>query len=294
MQKSMTQTTMILDCNFIRSTDAAAIMGVDPDRSLIDLFVEAKIGTKVIKKTDTSDWQNLRNEAIREVSEKIGAAYSSKKIKHKDHEFIEASIDGIDEEHGSIIMIRFLGKENHDDASNGIISEKYKAIIQHNLMVTQQKVAYFISINSSQIENDKIVPVEVKADIEYQRALLKKEIEWFEAVKSDICPIDNKYLKLAETYRQAKIKSNEAEKEVEAARKTILENIRVEAGAKSIDLGLVKVTTISKNGNVDYDALLKAHGIDESEKDRFRKKPTEITSVTLTTPSRESVLTKYL
>lgn len=290
----MTQTAMILDYNYIRSSDAAIIMGVDPEKTLIDLFVENKTQAEITKKTDTNEWQNLRSEAIREASAKIGAAYSSKKIRHKDHAFIEAHLDGIDEAHGSIIMIRFLGKENHDDASNGKIAEKYKAIIQHNLMVAQQKVAYFISINGSQVDKDKIASVRIEADIQYQQELLKKEIEWFETLESDTCPIDKKYLKLAEAYRQAKIKQEEAKNEVDAARKSILDSIGVESGAKSIDLGLVKITTTSKKGNVDYDALLKAHGLDKSEKERYRESPTEITSVTLTSPSRLSVLTEYL
>src|SRR5689334_6309347 len=123
--------------NKIGASDAPVIMGVSPWKTPFQLW-EEKLGIGKEKETTASMRRgiDMEEEARQKFEELTGHIVFPKVMFHPDYEYLMASLDGIDMDHKVAVEIKCPGREDHECAMDGVVPEKYKPQLQHQLEVT--------------------------------------------------------------------------------------------------------------------------------------------------------------
>lgn len=104
-----------------------------------------------------------------------GASFEKAYISDEDHEWMIASLDGIDYSRGQILEIKVPGKKTLDDARNGKIPRHYFAQIQWQMLVAKNRFhAIYLCFDPKTLE---IITIQIFPDLAYQE-------EMFQAAKA--------------------------------------------------------------------------------------------------------------
>ncbi len=174
--------------NHIGASDAPVVMGVSPFKSRKQLWKEKVFGVQQ-KANGAMLYGKMKEEEAREAFEReTGFLVFPKVLEHPEHDWISASLDGLDVEEKFLVEIK-CPRSNIDqfvDAGNMVhtVPEKYFPQIQHQLFVTGLDLAYYYTYYG----NGHGTIAQVRRDDKYIDLLLEKEKEFWEYVQTFIPP----------------------------------------------------------------------------------------------------------
>jgi putative phage-type endonuclease len=189
-----------------------------------------------------------------------------------DFPFMRCSLDGLDGD--QIIEIKTAGKADHAGVKQGIVPKKYRAQIQHCLMVSGAKRCIYLSYNdpewnkSVNIENLAIISVE--PDPEYQAQILAAcDQFWNQHVMKKKPPTlsqdDYAMLKgqarLLNKWKKLKIQADAIDEQLEAARQAVIDEAAKQGHGRYLSNG-VRIRQESRVGNVNYKSIPELKGVD--------------------------------
>jgi len=263
------------------ASDAPVVMSVSPFKTRHQLWLE-KTGQKVDEPTNTYILEkgHAMEPKARAMYEIIDDAdYPPVNVEHQDYNFVRASLDGYNAEKSQILEIKYVGKEDHENAAKGIVPEKYYWQLQHQLFATGAKLVKYVSFDGSTIE-----VVNVPPNPKDQTKLFKQLLLFWELVKTGEEPelTDKDYVVvkdelLSERFREweaAKDALKSAEELVKHCQELILENPLVKD--RSISCGDFRVKSVVRKGNVNYKIIPQLKGLDLEE---YRGKPSKYQTI---------------
>lgn len=247
----------------IGASDAPIIMGVSPWKTPFQLYEE-----KVFRKTsETTDAMRkgliLEVEARKRLEILFSIEFNPVVCFHSEFPFLIASLDGLSKDLKTIVEIKCPGKDDHHMAANGKIPDHYYPQLQHQMMVTGHDINFYYSFDG---EDGFIVPC--KRNNEYINELMRKEIEFYEFLKSKTPPPlsdrdcikreDDEWKRLVKQYQNARYALNQAEKDERDARDALI----ALANEKNTEGCGIKLLKITRKGNIDYSLIPELMGID--------------------------------
>lgn len=218
---------------------------------------------------------------------------------HPEYPFLIVSLDGCNREQGRGAEIKLLGKEDFRRlVVDREIPEKYVPQVHHQHMVGDLEVIDFIGYNEYV---DEIAIVEVPRDRKYERALLERELKFYELVQKQEPPeltardrleltskehvqLIRQFLKAADAVKraEAKLESTKAAEALAAAKKRYEELQALVQGLAEdhplVECEGVKITRFYTRGSVDWAKVPLPEGVDP---EKYRKKGRWATKVTL-------------
>lgn len=255
----------------IGASDAPVLVGVSPWKTPFELY-EEKMGWKTSPQNDAMKRGLLLEEQARDRLGKIfGFSFKPAVCLHKSIKWIMASLDAVNLEENIIIEIKSPGKKDHQLALDGKIPDHYYPQLQHQMLVTDLKSAFYYSF-----DGDDGVIVPVKRDDDYIIDLLEKEKKFYDCLLTGIAPAftsrdviereDAAFCEAASEWRLAKEALATAEKREERAREAL---IAITGNISAKGAG-TKVTKIVKKGAVQYETIPELEGVNL---DLYRKPP---------------------
>jgi putative phage-type endonuclease len=176
----------------IGSSDAGVLMGVNPYRSITELWLEKtkQVIRKPLDSVDTLRGKRLEDHALRLFIEKAGIEFSPMEVEHSKFSFVKASLDGGNWEHKRLVEIKCPREYNHEKTKRyEYIKPEYVAQMQHQFIATGFNAGHFLSyFDSEDGSGGDLVALEVFPDPIYMGELLDREIRFWECVSKNIQP----------------------------------------------------------------------------------------------------------
>lgn len=282
MDKSLIQGTpewLEMRRRHIGASDAAAIMGTSPWTSAYQLWQE-KLGLTPPKETNYAMQRGIELEPIaRAAYNKLTGNMASPKVVFNDERsYMMASLDGLSMDGQTIVEIKCPGKKDHDTAAQGLVPEKYKAQLQHQLACIGLDHLHYFSYSE-----DSCHLVEVVRDEEYIQSLLLAEDKFWQCIQSLSAPeltdrdcperLDEEFILIAEECKEVSIQLKFFKEKEDHLRKLLIAMANNQS-CRSSD------TTVRKSvrrGLVDYKSIPELQGVDL---ELYRKKPIETWKIT--------------
>ena len=165
-------------CKMITASDGPIIMQMSPFKTPDQLMNEK------VKRfaTVANHWMErgifLEPIALREFEKETGLIMFPCVGEHENG-WMGASFDGMTIEGDAIVEIKCPGKKDHFAALNGIIVDKYKAQLHHQMYVSGVQFMFYYSF-----DGEKGVIVEVKRDNDFIEIMLEKEFEFWQRLQN--------------------------------------------------------------------------------------------------------------
>lgn len=254
----------------IGGSDAPIIMGDSPYCTPYQLWLD-KLGLEEKKVNEWATSYGTRKEPI--VREMLKPLYSNNLkpmvIQDDINDWMIASFDAVDLEKKMFREIKCLGKEDHYLTYQGEIPSRYKAQLQHQMMVVNEGLIYYDSYNEDvEQHEEKLYGLHVEADLEYQEMLYKKEQEFMQCLRTLTPPpmMERDYVDmdspdwrlLCHQYRQVELQLKECERVKEELRKRIISS----AGGLNAKGEGMKVSKVVRRGSVEYGVIPELKGLD--------------------------------
>lgn len=258
--------------NHIGASDAPVIMGVSPWKTTYQLW-EEKCGLSGEQETTSAmKYGHDMEEPARQAYEKhTGNLVSPTVVFHPEKDYMMASLDGISFEGDISVEIKNVRDEDHKQAKNGKVPEKYFPQVQHQLACLGHDRLHYFSVNSGDC-----ALVEVKRDNEYIKKLYDLEEKFWDNVKNlrepeltekDYITIaDEQNITIAKELKAIQQQIKELEETAKKHKQTLIEA----SGGKNAKIGPVKLTKSIRKGTVDYGKIIELEGVDL---DQYRKEP---------------------
>jgi|WetSurMetagenome_2_1015567.scaffolds.fasta_scaffold204664_2 putative phage-type endonuclease len=239
----------------IGARDAMTVMGIDPWKSIYQLWLE-KCNLDVVGKNFTSRAAqrgiDLEPIALECFNRYIGCEYKPCIVESYKYPWMSASLDGIHRD--CIVEIKCPNIGDHLKALSGQVPEKYYPQLQHQLAVTGFEYAYYFSF-----DGEDGIYLKVDRDDEYIENLIAKEKEFWECVNNLVEPKD-KYIHreelewkhAVESYKKANALYEQANKERELARDTLIALAGDQTHCRGAGITLQKCM---RKGNLNLKAL---------------------------------------
>jgi putative phage-type endonuclease len=259
----------------VGASDAPVIMGVSPWKTAYQLW-EEKLGLREPQMESGAMRRGLdMEESARKAFEReTGIIVFPAVLFHREHEWMMASLDGIDIEHRNIVEIKCPGRQDHESAMDGVIPEKYWPQLQHQMEVCHLDEAFYFSYRE---DSCKILKAE--RDSGYIQELISKEKDFYKCLQDFEAPhlSDGDYVvRNDDIWRQAARKWAEVNILLEGLKdeedKLRKELIRM-AGKSHVRGAGIKVSRHIRIGAVNYGSIPELQGIDL---ERYRKQSSEI------------------
>lgn len=262
----------------IGSSDAPIIMGVSPWKTPFQLWLEKRgEAPKPAAKPHMQRGHELEEKARLAFEKATGVVIFPRVVQSTVHEWMIASLDGIDIDQAILVEIKCPGKVDQALAHEGKVPEKYYPQLQHQLAATDLDLGFYYSFDGSQG-----VLIEVKKDKAYIEQMLEKEAAFFQCVQSDTPPPltkrdylqreDHIWREKAEKWRQVQ----ENLKRFESEEKLLREELIELADSKNCEGGGIRMTLSMRKGAVDYKSIPLLQGIDLEP---YRKKSSTVWSI---------------
>lgn len=256
--------------NGIGASDSAAILGISPWKTELELYSE-KISGK----------QPAINPAMKRGSEREGEArewinyhwnqdFKPCVVQHYVYPWKFASLDGYCEENALVLEIKWANAAVHEMAKNKKVPDYYYAQIQSQLSCTGADSCLYLSC----FELFGIVDyevVEVTRDDAFIEKMIQKELVFITALREKNIELLSSYPRnfrtfdvLCERYSQLTEEIKDLEEQKERYREEIVKHCDGE-DKQSVKFKLSKVEMM---GNVDYKSIPEIQGLDL---DRYRK-----------------------
>lgn len=239
--------------NGIGASECAAIFGKCKYNTPFQLWekkvydIETEVNPAMIKGSQMEPI--IRQQAESVLGEEFPAACGI----HEKHEFIRASLDGINSAGDVIMEIKYASKVNHAIATSGKVPEHYMYQVQQQLLVSGAKKALYVSWN-----NDDLQIVEVFPASELHQEMVIKLGEFWKMVCMQTPPAlldqdllevnDEQVLNFVHTKKEndAKIKA------LEDQNKQITQELIQIGGGQSFKGDGYKFLKVPRKGTVDY------------------------------------------
>ena len=117
----------------------------------------------------------------------IGISVHSENVSSDKYSFIMASLDGISADGRRLVEIKCPGETDHKTALSGKVPDKYVWQLTHQLFVTGLKEMDYFSF-----DGEKGVIVRFIRNVQFETALLKAELSFWDSVLKDIPPDEEK------------------------------------------------------------------------------------------------------
>ncbi len=163
----------------IGASDAPIIMGDSPWTTPIQLMEQKIYGVEIPDNEYMKRGRELEPIALKAFEDEMDLTLFSMVIVHEKIEFMIASMDGMTIDKKKAVEIKCAGKRDHFMAENGIVPQKYKAQLQHQMEVCQLNEIYYYSFDGNQG-----ISLIVERDQEYINELLDREKEFWYNLKS--------------------------------------------------------------------------------------------------------------
>jgi putative phage-type endonuclease len=173
------------------SSDAAAAVGVSPWLTPRRLW-EIKTGRAPEPPPTFAMRRGLRLKpaARRLYEERMGRRAGPCCVVHDRHDWLRASLDGLDVEGGLVVMLKAPRATDHRMALEGQIPAHFRPQVQHQLAATGLSLLHFASYseNLAFAMHDRLAVVEVRPEPGYQGKLLYAEWCFWGCVMLDYWP----------------------------------------------------------------------------------------------------------
>jgi len=250
----------------ICSSDASVIMGVNPYKTLLQLYLEK-----------TSDYEQHVTAAMRRGTELEPIARELLTVTTK-IDFIPAvyvkgwqmaSLDGISQDGNMICEIKCPGEKTHSIARKGLIPDIYYPQIQHQMHVCDAEKCMYVSFDGIEI-----FIVECERNEEYIAEMVKKEHEFYQMLLNKTPP--EEYVNMTDNlwlmYAQNLISLSKTISGLEEQQKIYKDALIALAKDSNCQGGGVKLKKIKRKGNIDYESIPELKGVDLN---KYRKEQTE-------------------
>ena len=262
-----------LRMNKIGASDAAAIMGISKWTTPYQLW-EQKLGFREVEMNSAMQRGHDLEEEARQCFERIYSILVFPDVVfHPEHEFLMASLDGIDIERKVLVEIKNVNRHDHQSALDGKVPEHYYPQCQHQLAVTGLPFMYYFSY-------DPLNPatVIVPRDDSYIADMIEKEKEFYRYMTEFEAPLltdrdyvehnDSQWEIYADDFLAAQKIRKEWEDKENYYRKRLIE-LAQEKNSKGHG---IRLTRFIRRGNIQYDKIAELQGVDLEP---YRKPPIE-------------------
>ena len=272
----------------IGGSDAPVVMGTSPFKTPLELWRE-KVG---LESGFEGNWATRRGNELEPVARAhyeliTDLEMSPALFVHPGYPFMRASLDGWNAEHRRVLEIKCPGKDDHETAKAGRVPAKYYWQLQHQLFVTGGASADYFSF-----DGEAGVVVTVDPDQEAQAKLLAECEAFWKCVTEKVAPklTDRDFLQVAllseeeRKLEEAFVSTNSEIERLEKIRQAIRERYITTTAKFShprIQVGRVRVVRSTRKGSLDYKKLEKAVALTEAEIEKFRKKDSVVTTVSI-------------
>jgi putative phage-type endonuclease len=267
----------------IGASDAPIILQESPWVTPIQLW-ERKLGFISEQEENDAMREGRRLEPIaREAFEReMQCAFPPCVGIHDEYPWMMASFDGLMH---AVLEIKCPGTQDHLLASKGVVPEKYRYQLQHQLAVSGLDLAYYYSFDRVRYNLDGECEghvIEVKRDQKMIDHMIKEELKFMQCLLTCTPPEltdrdfihrnDERWLETAKRWKYAHehLKIYQALEEV--TRIELLDQIQGNTQG-----GGIKVQKVIRKGNVDYSSIPQLEGVNL---DDYRKKATESWRIT--------------
>ena len=130
--------------NKITATMAAPILGLCPYKTKLDMWNEV-MGLKERDPMNAFMQRgiDLEDVARKKIEEDTGIMFPPVVVQHSEHDWMMASLDGLNQGLGIVLEIKCPGKTAMETARKQIIPAGYYAQMQHQMCVTGYAICYY-------------------------------------------------------------------------------------------------------------------------------------------------------
>jgi len=276
--KQGTQEWLELRKKYIGSSDAPVIMGVSPWKTPYQLWQEKTGFEEHNQENRNTQYGKMMEPVARsayefETKDFVSTESEDTIVFHKEINFLMASLDGVALIQNLAIEIKNCNAEDHDWASTyQLVPEKYFPQIQHQLACTGHMMMHYCSYHEGEL-----AIVKVYRDDKYIAKMLKKEVEFWENVKTLTPPKlqDGDYVSKGHDENWVTVETELLEildqlTVLETKEKELREKLKVMADGHNIAGKNMRFQKIMRPGNIDYKAIPELGLIDLEQ---YRKNP---------------------
>jgi len=288
----------------ITATESAVILGLSPHKTPWRLWAEKTHRATPVNLDNVPQVRFGRDneDKVRQLFEQAHDEIVSPACAVMDgDELFRASFDGLTL-NDIPVEIKCPGSNTLDDVlENGEQSEAYKLYfvqVQHQMMVAGAPHAWLVFFDGRDPMDERLIEFQIQRDDAFIAKLKEEGHKFWEFVsKKKDPPMDKErdvYFPSGDDvvlWKQAATDYLEVERHIKKLSEKIEELKGVQSKTKEslsklmgdhclAEFAGVRVKKSMRQGSVDLDALLKAHGLDKSVKEAFRKKPSETWSFT--------------
>jgi putative phage-type endonuclease len=252
----------------IGASEAACLLGKNSWKSLEKLYMEKIIGTVDFDNEHMRRGVELEPYARAAMEKILGYELKPLCAVHDEHDFVRASFDGVNIEHGAIIEIKCPGEKDHTEARAGRVPAKYQPQCQWQMMVSGLREMTYVSFDGTEV-----ISVTVAANVEMQSELLEKAKEFWVNVQNKVIPQteeveDEGTLELV----NMDLSLSDQIKELEASQEEIRNELKKVLNKKNkLKCGEAVFGWTSKKGAVDYGSIPELKSVNL---EAYRKPPT--------------------
>lgn len=167
--------------NHLGSSDAAAIMGVSPWKTALDLYNEKTNEQEKLTSSNFAMRRGVELEplALAKFEEETGYLMTPRVLVHPIHGWASASLDGLEIEGSCAVEVKCSGKVDHALALKGEVPEKYIPQLQHIMWVSDLPEIYYMSY----VSDEDFIIFKVPRDNEYITRLITAESEFWQRIQ---------------------------------------------------------------------------------------------------------------
>ena len=248
----------------IGASDAPVIMGVSPWKTPYQLWKE-KMGLWEQTQTKAmADGKAIEENARLEFAALTELFMAPQIVQHPSHEWMIASLDGIDFSGKYLLEIKKANADDHQLAKDGKIPEKYIPQLQHQLAcVPAAEKVYYFSCHGE----DRVI-VEVVRDEKYITTLIERELKFFAHMENLEAPplSERDYIDKddqAWLHTSASWLAIQEQLELLKSKEEMLrEQLIALAGKSNCQGGGIRMTRSMRKGTVDYKTIPELKGVD--------------------------------
>lgn len=263
----------------IMATDAAVLMNVSPYMTPLQLWRQKKgLIPEPIINSAMARGSALEAEALAWACKELKMELFPQVIEHENG-WAAASLDGVNFEEAALIEIKCPGERVYGEISSGIIPPHWNAQMQHQMFVTGLHVACLAVYSGSEGILRPII-----RDETFIQELAQKGLEFWNLLESnqEPAPTEKDYVSIIATEYQKKLISHWSDVNDQLKFLTKMEK---DYRDQICDLGddgnafiydsngyrLLRMSRISREGNVDWKTLCKEKNITEDDIQKYRK-----------------------
>lgn len=245
--------------NRLGGSDVGAILGLNPWTSA-QLLWERKTGRAPAQADNPAmaRGRQLEDEALAAWSARTGEIAAPVCVEHADHEWAGASLDGMTLDGKLLVEIKCMGEKNHQKVlDTRVVPDYYYCQCQYQLACADTKVLHFWAYRP-ECENpeDRGVLIVVHRDDEYIAWMMERLEAFWQCVQEDIPPAGNDFTAAEKVLALAQARAKAAADHAKSAKKALMD--LVPEGTEKQQGLLYTVTKVSREGSVDYQAMVKA------------------------------------